>query len=84
MKKYIWILIAFLVIGFVIFISLNLMKNNKYENNTNNTEKNLIENDTNVNEVVCVKVIEETEGGYVNYKTEDKELIKEIVDVLEI
>ena len=55
MKKYIWILIAFLVIGFVIFISLNLMKNNKYENNTNNTEKNLIENDANVNEVVCVK-----------------------------
>ena len=83
MKKYIWILIAFLVIGFVIFISLNFMKNNKYENNTNNTEKDLIENDANVNEVVCVKVIEETEGGYVNYKTEDKELIKEIVDVLE-
>ena len=27
--------------------------------------------------------MEETEGGYVNYKTEDKELIKEIVDVLE-
>ena len=80
MKKYIWILIVFLIIVFVIFISLNLIKNNKYENNT---EKDLIENDTNVNEVVCVKVIEETEGGYVNYKTEDKELIKEIVDVLE-
>lgn len=44
----------------------------------NNTKLSLSENS-----VVCIKINEETEGGYVYYKTTDASLIKEIVAALQ-
>lgn len=72
MKKYIFILILFIVI-IMVFV-FYYTKNNKKENN-------IIEE--NFTEVTSAQVIEETEGGYKYYKTENKEQIEKIVDALE-
>ena len=69
MKKYIFILILFIVI-IMVFV-FYYTKNNKKENN-------IIEE--NFTEVTSVQVIEETEGGYKYYKTENKEQIEKIVE----
>ena len=37
----------------------------------------------NSEEVISVRVREETEGGYVYYKTEDKELIEKVINALD-
>lgn len=44
----------------------------------NNTKLSVSENN-----VVCVRINEETEGGYIYYKTTDTSLIKEIADALQ-
>ena len=52
-----------------------------YYTKNNKKENNIIEE--NFTEVTSVQVIEETEGGYKYYKTENKEQIEKIVDALE-
>ena len=37
---------------------------------------NIIEKENDVNNVLSVSIKEETEGGYIYYKTEDKKLIE--------
>ena len=77
MKKYVFILISFIaiLIVFVTFCYINV--NNK---KTEKTNINVIEND--IDNVASVMMKEETEGGYIYYKTEDKELIEKIINAL--
>ena len=73
MKKYIYIFIGVLVL---IAIVLGVILNRKVE-----SKKQKIEIQ-NKEEVISIIVKEETEGGYIYYKTEDQQLIKEIVNAL--
>lgn len=74
MKKYIYIFLIILVLTAVIFAGyLNKNKQN------NDSKKIEVRNSKNV---ISVKVREETEGGYVYYKTEDKELIEKVINAL--
>lgn len=74
MKRYIYIFLIILVLTAVIFAGyLNKNKQN------NDSKKIEVRNSKNV---ISVKVREETEGGYVYYKTEDKELIEKVINAL--
>ena len=76
MKKNIvlWCIISLIVI--VIFICCILKYNNK---KNNNIIKDLSANTDNV---LYVEMKEETEGGYIYYKTEEKQLIEQIVNAI--
>ena len=74
MKKYIYIFLIILVLIAVILVGYpNKSKQNKDSKKikTQNSE-----------EVISVRVREETEGGYVYYKTEEKELIEKVINAL--
>lgn len=75
MKKY--ILFIFIIILIVIAIC--------YSINVNNNKKEKINNSVTINDIDNISYVmlkEETEGGYIYYKTEDKELIEEVVKAL--
>ena len=75
MKKYIYIFLIILVLIAVILVGyLNKSKQN------NDSKKIKVQNSE---EVISVRVREETEGGYVYYKTEDKELIEKVINALD-
>lgn len=75
MKKYIYIFLIILVLIAVILLGyLNKSKQN------NDSKKIKMQNSE---EVISVRVREETEGGYVYYKTEDKELIEKVINALD-
>ena len=68
------IIILIVIITFMIYLlKVNYKKNNDeiFENTPNSAS-----------EVLSVEMTEETEGGYVYYKTEEKELIEKIVKAL--
>ena len=72
MKRYIYIFLIILVLIVVILVG--------YLNKQNNDSKKIeVQNSENV---ISVRVKEETEGGYVYYKTEDKELIEKVITAL--
>ena len=77
MKKYVFILISFIaiLIAFVTYCYINV--NNKKIEKTN---INVIEND--IDKILSISIKEETEGGYIYYKTEDKELIEKVINAL--
>ena len=75
MKKNILCISILVVI--LICVCLILKYNSKKTNNKN------IENiPSNVSEVLSIEMKEETEGGYIYYKTEERELIEKIVNAL--
>ncbi len=75
MKKYIYIFLIILVLIAVILVGYP----NKSQQN-NDSKKIKIQNSE---EVISVRVREETEGGYVYYKTGDKELIEKVINALD-
>lgn len=75
MKKYIYIFLIILVLIAVILVGYP----NKSKQN-NDSKKIKIQNSE---EVISVRVREETEGGYVYYKTGDKELIEKVINALD-
>ena len=74
MKKYIYIFLIILVL--IAVILAGYLNKNKKNNDSNKIEVRNSEN------VISVRVKEETEGGYVYYKTEEKELIEKIINAL--
>ena len=74
MKNKIYIFVIVLICLLVVAIVCILGK----KGTKNNTKLSLSENS-----VVCIKINEETEGGYVYYKTTDASLIKEIIAALQ-
>lgn len=78
MKKYIYLIPIIIIIIIITFITYN------YINKKNVKEEKIIiikkEND--VNNVISISIKEETEGGYIYYKTEDKKLIEKIIIAL--
>ena len=76
MKKNIvlWCIISLIVI--VIFICCILKYNNKKKNNI------IKDLSANTDNVLYVEMKEETEGGYIYYKTEEKQLIEQIVNAI--
>ena len=77
MKRYIYILVLVIVICITLVIHCNINVNNK---KIEKTTIDVIPN--NVDKILCVKIKEETEGGYIYYKTEDKELIEKVIKAL--
>ena len=75
MKKYIYIFLIILVLIAVILVGYP----NKSKQN-NDSKKIKVQNSENV---ISVRVKEETEGGYVYYKAEDKELIEKVINALD-
>ena len=74
MKKYVYIFLIILVLTAIIFAGyLNKNKQN------NDSKKIEVQNSENV---MSVRIKEETEGGYVYYKTEEKELIEKVINAL--
>lgn len=79
MKKGRCVLLISIICLIVIMIIYYLKKNNckKIDNITINNNQYEIE------QIVSIKMKEETEGGYIYYKTENKELIQQIIKALE-
>ena len=74
MKKYIILLIlAILIVGIAIYAFNSVQKKG-------NIDIENIPND--ISKIEYVRVKEETEGGYVYYKTDDKKIIEEIINAL--
>ncbi len=74
MKKYIIpLILAILIVGIAIY-ALNKLQEKSKEDIEN------IPND--ISKIEYVRVKEETEGGYVYYKTNDKKLIEEVINAL--
>ena len=74
MKRYSYIFLIILILSAIILAGyLNKNKQN------NDSKKIKVQNSENV---ISVKVREETEGGYVYYKIEDKELIEKVITAL--
>lgn len=77
MKKKI-LIISIIILSVIITFMIYLLKVNYKKNNDE-----IFENTPNsASEVLSVEMTEETEGGYVYYKTEEKELIEKIVKAL--
>lgn len=78
MQKVSFILVMCIISLISIIIIYYLIKNN-YENADNIT----INNDQyKIEQIVSIKMKEETEGGYIYYKTENKELIQQIIEAI--
>lgn len=77
MKKGIYILAICIVCIIAIIIYCSVKSNDKETKNI--TIDNM---KCKVDEVVSIEMKEETEGGYIYYKTEEQQLIKEIVNAL--
>ena len=75
MKKYFLFIFIIILIVIAICYSINV-NNNKTEKINNSVTINDIDN------ISYVMLKEETEGGYIYYKTENKELIQEIIKAL--
>lgn len=75
MKKYFLFIFIIILIVIAICYSINI-NNNKTEKINNSVTINDIDN------ISSIMLKEETEGGYIYYKTEDKELIEEVVKAL--
>lgn len=75
MKKYFLFIFIIILIVIAICYSINV-NNNKTEKINNSVTINDIDN------IASVMLKEETEGGYTYYKTENKELIQEIIKAL--
>ncbi|MGN1297061.1 MAG: hypothetical protein ACI4UE_00235 [Candidatus Scatovivens sp.] len=75
MKKYFLFIFIIILIVIAICYSINV-NNNKTEKINNSVTINDIDN------ISYVMLKEETEGGYIYYKTENKELIQEIIEAL--
>lgn len=78
MKKNIIILLSLLLIVLVVASIYFILKNNGTEQKE---IKKQISN--NSNNVICVRVKEETEAGYTYYKTQDKDLIIKLVNAID-
>ncbi len=78
MKKVGFILVMCIISLISIIIIYYLIKNN-YENADNITINN---NQYKIEQIVSIKMKEETEGGYIYYKTENKELIQQIIEAI--
>ena len=78
MKKDHYVLLICIICLIVMMIIYYLIKNNykKIDNITINNNQYEIE------QIVSIKMKEETEGGYIYYKTENKELIQQIIEAL--
>ncbi len=74
MKKYIYIFLIILIL--IVVILIGYLNKNKQNNDSKKIEVQNPEN------VISVKAREETEGGYVYYKTEDKKLIEKVINAL--
>ena len=74
MKKYIIpLILAILILGIAIYALNKLQEKSKVD----------IENIPNdISKIEYVRVKEETEGGYVYYKTDDKKIIEEVINAL--
>ena len=77
MKKGIYILVICIVCLIAIIIYCSVKSDDKKTRNT--TIDNM---QCKADEVVSIEMKEETEGGYIYYKTEEKQLIEEIVNAL--
>ena len=77
MKKGIYILVICIVCLIAIIIYCSVKSDNKKTRNI--TIDNM---QCKADEVVSIEMKEETEGGYIYYKTEEKQLIEEIVNAL--
>ena len=77
MKKGIYILVICIVCLIAIIIYCSVKSDDKKTRNI--TIDNM---QCKADEVVSIEMKEETEGGYVYYKTEEKQLIEEIVNAL--
>lgn len=77
MKKGIYILAICIVCLIAIIIYYSVKSNNKETKNI--TIDNM---QCKADEVVSIEMQEETEGGYIYYKTEEQQLIEEIVNAL--
>lgn len=55
------------------------VKRNNYKKIDNITINN---NQYEIEQIVSIKMKEETEGGYIYYKTENKELIQQIIEAI--
>ena len=78
MKKKI-LIISIIILSVIITFMIYLLKVNYKKNNDE-----IFENTPNsASEVLSVEMTEETEGGYVYYKTEDKELIEKVINALD-
>lgn len=75
MKKYFLFIFIIILIVIAICYSINV-NNNKTEKINNSVTINDIDN------ISYVMLKEETEGGYIYYKTEDKELIEKVINAL--
>lgn len=78
MQKVSFILVMCIISLISIIIIYYLIKNN-YENADNITINN---NQYKIEQIVSIKMKEETEGGYIYYKTENKELIQQIIEAI--
>lgn len=78
MKKGHYVLLISIICLIVIMIIYYLKRNNykKIDNITINNNQYEIE------QIVSIKMKEETEGGYIYYKTENKELIQQIIEAI--
>ena len=78
MKRNIFILVICIVVLIIVIINYSIKSNNKKIKN------NMLINDIKykADEVVSVEMKKETEGGYIYYKTEERQLIEKIVDAL--
>lgn len=77
MKKLIY-LIPFIIV-LITFITYGYI--NTKSDKVEKANINIIENDA--NKILSVSIKEETEGGYIYYKTEDKELIEKVIIALQ-
>ncbi|MGM9882055.1 MAG: hypothetical protein ACI31S_04360 [Bacilli bacterium] len=77
MKKLIY-LIPFIIV-LITFITYGYI--NTKSDKVEKTSINIIEND--VDKILSVSIKEETEGGYIYYRTEDKKLIEKVIIALQ-
>lgn len=77
MKKLIY-LIPFIIV-LITFITYGYI--NTKSDKVEKANINIIEND--VNKILSVSIKEETEGGYIYYRTEDKKLIEKVIIALQ-
>lgn len=77
MKKGIYILVICIVCLIAIIIYCSVKSDDKKTRN-----KTIDNMQCKADEVVSIEMKEETEGGYIYYKTEEKQLIEEIVNAL--
>ncbi|MGN1379127.1 MAG: hypothetical protein ACI4XR_01860 [Bacilli bacterium] len=76
MKKYIYLIPIIIVL--IIFITYGYIN----KKSAKEEKTNIIEKEKDVNNVISISIKEETEGGYIYYKTEDKKLIEKIIIAL--